>query len=850
MMKLKRHATTYAKCLIVSFSWICLHSTSRADVFEVNPVQRALIYDFLTETCLDCHQGEFAEANFRIDELKVELDERHRFRDWELIYDRIVKGEMPPEDAEQPSADQRESFVQVLDQTLVAASRASQQNHGRTQFRRMNRVEYEHTLRDLLSLPELEVREMLPPDGEASGFDTVGSALELSYVQIARYLQASNAAIDEAMVKLPPPEATRTFLEAKTNGRFSQVLNKRKEAVPIGNAVGLLRQPNTAQAPWWWSKFAPPIDGYYRLRMKTFGFLWDRGKVLPADRKHAVTFHAVLGTTKRPLGTFDVGSTSDEASIHDFTAYLRQGDQIQIWFETLDDRNKGQRELDEYTAPGVAVEWLEVEGPLQSQWPPESHRRMFGDFPLEPWTPESGVERPPVPIIVNGVGKRAQYEPAKLNNVDLLHVIPDEPAADARKLLVDFARRAFRRPVQEEELDDVYRLVKSKLDNKESFQEAMRIGFQSVLCSPDFLYFQEHPGRLDDYALADRLSYFLWKSMPDQELLQLAESGRLNQSDVLRKQVERMLDDPKSSRFVEDFCGQWLDLREITTTQPDEVLYPEFDQFLLDSMVRETHAYFRTMLRDDLGVQHLIDSDFAMINSRLAELYDIPNVEGVQIRQIALPTDSPRGGLWTQASILKVTANGTTTSPVTRGAWVLDRIYGEPVPLPPANVPAIEPDLRGATTIRDQLEKHRSDTACAGCHRSIDPPGFALESFDVIGGWRGRYRSLGEGDPVKRKIKDDQPVRYRWGPLVESHGVAPNGRQFDDIHGLREILLLQQNKLAHNLASRLLVYATGAEIEFADRPVIAEIVKKSHSSHYGLRTLVHNVVQSDTFQMK
>jgi hypothetical protein len=267
-------------------------------------------------------------------------------------------------------------------------------------------------------------------------------------------------------------------------------------------------------------------------------------------------------------------------------------------------------------------------------------------------------------------------------------------------------------------------------------------------------------------------------------------------------------------------------------------------------MVKETKAYFTEMLRHDLNIEHVIDSDFVMINGRLAKLYDIPDVDGVNLRRVKLPDDSPRGGLLTQASFLKVTANGTTTSPVTRGAWVLDRVYGQPAPLPPSNVPAIEPDLRGTTTIREQLDQHRNIEACATCHRRIDPPGFALESFDVIGGWRDRYRSLGEGENANATFKDNRPVRYKLGLPVDTSGVAPDGQPFNDIHEFRQTLLSQKRQLARNLTERLLTYATGAGIQFADREVVEHILKETEESGHGLRSIIHAVVQNEVFQRK
>lgn len=806
---------------------------------------------FVEAHCLDCHSGEDSEAGFDLQSLSLTPNDSKNFQQWVNVFDRVQRGEMPPSDSGQPPGQERNQFVTELRNALITQNRAGQVRDGRVQYRRLNRFEYESTLRDLLELPNLEVREMLPPDSSSDGFDNVGSALDLSYVQIARYLEAADRALDEALVLTPRPQSQKIRLEAKTNGRFSQVLRKGEDAVPIGDAVGLLRQPNTAQAPWWWSKFVPPIDGYYHLRMKTFGFVWNQGKVLPADRTHAVTYYAVQGTTKRPLGTFDVGQSSEAPSIHEFTAFIRRGDQLQLWFETLDDRNKGrQRPMNEYVAPGVAVDWIEIEGPHFSHWPPASYEALFGELPMEPWTPGTGLREPTLPLIIDGVGKRAKRVQAKPKKFTAMHVVSQQPHDDARQLIVDFARRVFRRPVDPSELTDFLELIERKIDKKYCFQDAMRVGFQAILCSPEFVFLDEKPGRLDADALAARLSYFLWSSLPDDELVRLAGDGSLHQPAVLQRQVDRMLADPKASRFVENFCGQWLDLRRITITQPDEELYPEFDTLLLDSMVKETKAYFSEMLAQDLSITHLVASDFAMLNGRLATHYGISGVKGVNLRRVSLPKNSPRGGLLTQASLLKVTANGTTTSPVTRGAWVLDRICGQPAPLPPPGVPAIEPDLRGTTTIRDQLDKHRNVAACASCHRQIDPPGFALENFDVIGGWRERYRSLENGDPANETLKDNRPVRYKLGLPVDASGVAPSGEAFQDIHEFRAILLAQKEQLARNVVGRLLVYATGAGIQFSDRPVIEEILERSRDSDYGLRTLIHAVVQSATFQSK
>ena len=401
-----------------------------------------------------------------------------------------------------------------------------------------------------------------------------------------------------------------------------------------------------------------------------------------------------------------------------------------------------------YKGPGLVVQWVDVEGPLLDSWPPASHRRLFGDLPQAP---------------VAGRPNRRE-------------VVSQQPLVDAERILRDFARRAFRRPVTDEDIKPFLARVEGQAGRRsDSFEQAMRVGLKAVLVSPHFLFLREKPGKLDDFALASRLSYFLWSSMPDEELLALAEQGKLSEPDVLREQVERMLQDPKAAAFTENFAGQWLGLRAIDATMPDRMLYPEFDDILKVAMVKETLLFFDEVLKNDLSLTNFVDSDFTMLNGRLARHYGIPGVEGLEFRKVALPPESHRGGVLTMASVLKVTANGTTTSPILRGAWVLDRILGTPPPKPTVDVEAVEPDIRGATTIRDQLAKHRQNAECASCHVKIDPPGFALESFDVIGGWREHYRSIGEGEPV---IVDGRKMRYLNGPAVDAADVLPDGRRF------------------------------------------------------------------------
>jgi len=393
--------------------------------------------------------------------------------------------------------------------------------------------------------------------------------------------------------------------------------------------------------------------------------------------------------------------------------------------------------------------------------------------------------------------------------------------------------------------------VEERLQAGDGFETAMRWAYQAALCSPDFLYHVEPNDRLDEDALACRLSYLFWNSMPDKRLSELAAANKLHQPGVLKNQVERLLHDPKSQRFVEDFLDQWLKLRLIAANDPDRKLYPELSAYLQDSMVAETRAYFRELIDQDLNASYLVKSDFAMLNEKLAVHYGIADVSGPQIRRVALPPDSPRGGFLTQAAILKITSNGTTTSPVPRGAFVMDRLLGLPPDPPPANVAAVEPDVRGTTTIREQLAKHRDNAICASCHAKIDPPGFAMEAFDVIGGWRDRYRSIGDGDPAPRgQIDPFIGISFKLGPAVDASGTLPDGRRFHDIAEFQTLVAADSERLLKNLAERLAIYSTGRALAFSDRDQISAIVTRTQNQGGGISTLIHELVQSKLFQSR
>jgi hypothetical protein len=488
---------------------------------------------------------------------------------------------------------------------------------------------------------------------------------------------------------------------------------------------------------------------------------------------------------------------------------------------------------------------MEVEGPFDDDHTTAGYRLLFGDLPLrEVAAPANAPARPAAKG--RGRGRGAPPPPAELE------VVPRDAKSDAERLLRGFMQQAYRQPVEEHDVQRFLALIHRQLESM-NFMNAMIAGYTAVLASPKFVYLQEKPGRLDDHALATRLALFLWNSGPDARLRALADRGELHRPDTLRAETERLLNDPRSGRFVEAFLDYWLELRKMSDTTPSTTLYPDYylDDMLTEAAVAETHLYFSAMLRDNLPARTVVDSDFTYANEHLAKHYGIRGVHGIAMRRVSLPRNSPRGGLMTQASVLKVTANGTTTSPVVRGKWIVERIVGHDLPPPPAVVPAVEPDIRGAVTIRQQLDKHRADESCAQCHRKIDPAGFALESFDVLGGWRTRYRGTVTNEvPEPGFGKNGWPYQFYNAQPVDSSGQLVDGRTFTDVRDFKRLLLADEPQLARNLVRQFAVYATGAPVRFSDRPAIEQIIASTKASSYGTRSLIHALIQSELFQSK
>jgi hypothetical protein len=781
--------------------------------------------------CVNCHDTEEKKGGLDLSSLTWAPGDTENLQQWIKVFDKVHQGEMPPKKRDQPAAELKGVFLNTLERELYKVSSGKQTKEGRVVLRRLNRNEYVHTIQDLLGV-DTALHELLPEDTTAGGFDNIGAALNVSQVHMERYLQAADLALKEATVTTPRPETTRirtdyeeTWHDWNAPGFQNGTWTHSPEGF-LGIRWNGGNGPHGELGAW-----KPQLpDAHYRFRIRAKGMIDKVGPNAAAADKarpdRAILLKMALADWPRTGLTF--GNTYAEMSATEFREFeyvARVPAGKTLWLSPY--RTVPEKPDERAMVGGICavIEWVDIEGPLFEQWPPIGHQRLYGDLVMQPANPKT---------------------PARD-----LRVVSSQPEADGRRLLSGFLPRCFRRPVSDVEVEEYVELFKQQLQLGKPFDQALRVAYKMALCSPDFLFLHETVGALDEYALANRLSYGLWSSAPDEALMALAAQKKLSDPAVLRAETERLLASPKARRFTDGLLGSWLNLRDIEFTQPDTKLYPEFEQYLQQSMVSETELFFEELLKNNLSARNIVHSDFSFLNERLAEHYGIAGVKGDGLRKVALPADSHRGGFMTQGAVLKVSANGTTTSPVVRGAYVLDRILGTPPDLPPKDVPAIEPDIRGATTIREQLEKHRSQEICAGCHAKLDPPGFALENFDVTGRWRQNYRAIPESAKDKVVNIPGSDIRhYTKGPLVNAAYNLADGRVFKDVDDFKQLLLTHPEQLASCVTEKLLTYLTGATPQFADREVIEAIVAKSKEQDFGLRRILHEVIQSRCFTHK
>lgn len=766
------------------------------------------VRSFLENNCYDCHQGESAEAALDLEKLSFDLGDSGNLQRWVRVYDRVHEGEMPPADYGEADPKERRAFLSATHHGLTNFQTGIHTKYGRVRGRRLTRKQIERSLQDLLAI-DIPLLDYLPEEQKTEGFTTVASGQGMSHFQLAAHLETVDIALDEAFRRaLSPEDEYQRDFDAKGVARTNPKRRCREPEMRNGKAViwssGMIyygRMPATTAKTDGWFEFEVTVSG---LKLPKTGGVWSTVRSGPC-----VSSAPLLSN----VTTFEA---MEKPQVVKFTTWLPKGHMLEIRpGDTTLKKGRfaggqvGVGEGEPQDLPGIAFDRVTMKQVHLNGGDDQVREYLLGDLKVEP--------------------QKDKRKPWK--------VISKNPKTDAERLLTRFASRAFRRPVTSDEMQPYLEEVNAAIDDKADFVDAIRLGYRALLCSPRFIYFAEEPGSLDDYEVATRLSYLLTGSTPDDQLMQLASDGKMRDPETLKQQTRRLLSGSGGERFLHDWAAEWLDLDQIDFTQPDAKLYRDFDPIVEQAMLQETETYLGEMLEENLSVSRLIDSDFTYLNSRLARYYGIDGITGGELRRIKLKPQDRRGGLITQGAIMKVTANGSNTSPVIRGVWVSERLLGVEVPPPPSNVPAVEPDIRGAKTIREQLAKHRSQGQCASCHTKVDPAGFALENYDPTGKWRDHYPKL-QGRNVKK------------GPEIDASYELPSGMEFKNIDGFQKIVTSHPHRLAANVAEHLLVYGTGAKIEYVDRPQVELIANKAAAEDFGFRTIIEHVVSSDLFLSK
>jgi hypothetical protein len=790
---------------------------------------------FLQSYCVECHGSENQKSDRRFDTLPSRIGSLTDLERYQEIVDQLNLAEMPPEDEPQPSADERAKMTDRLTHKITAAHVKFGDTGGHSVLRRLNSWEYRQTIGDLLGL-NVDVwnpAEDFPAEVKVDGFDNNGASLVTSGMLLDHYFVAAEEAVRRATQFGDRPES-------KTYTQQSPFYFGGKDSTDLPKLFQLDRFRFTPDTPYTdlygrhyrggHIGFLPLVrqggltrSGNYtvRVRAAAVGRTHDYGDALgdfrngdplvmelaSVDRKGSVES---TGSVSRMTSLARVELTNEEPQWFEWEVYMDAGYEPEVRFRNgpaaakrmvrllskMPDREefKPFADLDPgtersygvlkaYKGPRLRIWEIQLEGPHIESWPTAGHRTLYGDLKIEDLNAETIARR-----------------------------------------ISAFAETAFRRSPIEGELAPIQSLVSAKLKTGVEPLKALQLGLQSILCSPGFLYLYQGEGELDDHALASRLSYFLWSSPPDRTLLDLASKGKLKSQ--LDAQITRLLADPKSDRFVSHFVRRWLDLDNIGTMPPSQDFLEYYRDNLEAAMRGETETFFRHVLDENLPLREFLAADYSFLNRELALHYGIDGVEGNELQRVSF-RGGPRGGLLGQGAFLTASANGVDTSPVVRGVYVLEKALGYTPPPPPDDVPAIEPDIRGAKTIREQLEKHRELATCARCHRKIDPLGFALENFDAIGGWRDEY---------EKKMP------------VDASGQLPGGERFSDVRQLRTLLVKQHDKFNRCLTEKLLTYALGRELEIGDRPATDKIIAELAEKKGGLRDLIRLVILSELFE--
>ncbi|MSO21374.1 MAG: DUF1592 domain-containing protein [Acidobacteria bacterium] len=760
---------------------------------------------FINQFCTKCHNSQLKTAGLSLDNENVsEIGKNGAV--WEKVLQKLHAEAMPPAGLPRPDAAAYRSMIEYLENSLDAVW-AANPNPGRPGIHRLNRIEYAHSVRDLLAV-EIDAKAMLPADDSSYGFDNIGDVLTVSPLLMERYLAAARAISRIAIGSMETQPAEITYQVP----RYYIQDDRPGEDTPFGSRGGISITHNF------------PLDAEYSIRLRL---------------KRSYDGSVILGLLTKP---HRIEITIDSALVKTLTA---GGPDVYLG-PTLQPSAAGAGNNTYANVAPPADEGLNFRIPVSA-----GPHRVSVSFPREYVSKPEGILRARGadlsddlslgsliiggPYNPQGVGKSPSRE-----RVFSCHPARDQEAEScANQIISGLARRAFRRPVNKDDLAPLLATFRAGAQAG-GFEKGIEIALRSVLASPEFLFRIEmdpaagppdKPYRLTPVELASRLSFFLWSSLPDEELLREAESGRLTSPAVLQRQVTRMLADRRSSALVANFAGQWLYLRNIEKSVPDPKEFPEFDENLREALQRETELFFSSMLRENRSLLDLLSADYTFVNERLARHYGIENVYGSHFRKVRL-ADANRFGLLGQGAILTVTSYPNRTSPTLRGKWILENLLGSPPPPPPPNVPSLQD--RGAdgkvVSMRQQMEKHRANSACASCHARMDPLGFALENFDALGKWR----TVSGGAQVP----------------IDASGALPDGAKFNGPAELRQILLKRGDSFARVVAERLFTYALGRGVEYYDGLAIRKALRAAAKDGYRWHTLISEVVRSAPFQMR
>lgn len=834
---------------------------------------KSSVSGLIKKYCVECHGNDEQKGDVRLDTIDADIVNGKSVSLWKDVLHRIETGEMPPEGEPQPTDDERDSLATWIRAELRKNITAQLGVPGRVVVRRLSRTEYRNTMRDLLGL-NYDVGRDLPPDTTYHGFDHVASVQELSRSQMETYLRLARFAIDKAIVTGHRPmsfsyraepelgkaglqwrvnshvpeneEAAKAFAASYRIGRGEQKMEAdqwsstyRFDIRTAQGKFGSSKEYTTKTGIWLkaprrayeakgadWGRIGlrlphvPRDDGLYRLRIKS-----------GAKRKEGLgTPLLSVWVFKKLLGDFEITASADDPQWYEFVFAEQDLKSVQIHSD--DNRfsktpvtdivlnngyenpgrkmgHRGWTVPEEVDSPGVFVDAIEFETNYSANWPPRHHREILFDSPLS-----------------------------------------DEPEQYATEVLTRFMSRAFRRPVRDDELAGKLDLFRQAYAEDSDFVTAINEPLVATLVSPQFLFLTEDHGvndsgrrKLNDYELASRLSYFLWSTMPDDQLMSLAADGTLTKPDVLQRQIDRMLNDDRATELHRGFMSQWLGLRKL-----DDIMIDD-DRWIIrtglrTSMKTEPAKFFGEMLRGNLSLMNFIDSDFAVLNERLAQHYGIPGVYGNEFRKVSLTDEHTRGGLLTQAASMTITTDGMITSPIYRGKWVLEKLLDMPPPPAPANVPPLDDAPEERLSLRDQFARHRENASCAACHKKIDPLGWPFERYSILGehseyGWGPNWVQF--HDP-KRNKQDERP---------DLHGTLPDGTRVDGVRDLKRVLLENhQSDVLRSVTKSMLIYALGRPLDISDDVTVDQIVETVSQRNNGTRELVRAVIFSPPFLEK